>query len=102
VNKLIAYSPRPSDTSSIFCWQNCNYVDLQWQPSTSTWWKENERRSCRRGRKLPASRVDRRRLLLLLLVLDAEGRLKTRDWKTRDHNTGGGKRETISYGTPKW
>jgi len=28
------------------------------------------------------------------------GRLKTLDWKTRDHNTGGGKRETISYGTP--
>jgi len=30
------------------------------------------------------------------------GRLKTRDWKPRDHNTGGGKRETISYGTPNW
>ena len=28
------------------------------------------------------------------------GRLKTRDWKTRDHFTGGGKRETNCYGTP--
>jgi len=29
------------------------------------------------------------------------GRLKTRDWKTQDHLTGGGgKRETSSYGTP--
>jgi len=34
-------------------------------------------------------------------VVDPAGRLKTRDWKTRDHNTGGGKRGTISYGTPK-
>jgi len=27
---------------------------------------------------------------------------RTRDWKTRDHLTGDGKLETISYGTPKW
>ena len=43
------------------------------------------------------------RWLTAFVTHDRLGRLKTRDWKTRDNHIQGvcGKRETSSYGTPK-